>query len=249
MPGSSMSRRHAREVPDERQDPDPLGAAGDRQHHPEAAHRCPAVRDGGRGRSGQQDRRASPVVRERQWHRAGARQLRGAPRGPRRRCRLHQPAQLAAPRMDAGIAGGRQARPVREALHAPPGRGGRGVRCRGCRRPGARGGVHVAPHAPGAQAAGAAAAYRPGADHPVHVQLCHLGGDRRPCRGPPRRRLPDGCRLLLRQRSTPRRRRAGAGDRGADARRQRRGAPDVGSDALPGRRHGELHLRLRLRDP
>ena len=103
-----------------------------------------------------------------------------------------------------------------EKPYTPPAGGGRrGVRCGRAGGPGARGGVHVAPHAPGAPPPGAAAPHRSGTHHPVHLQLRHRGRDRCPGRGSPRWWLAHGCRLLLRERREARRRRAGAGHGGA----------------------------------
>ncbi len=121
---------------------DEAGAPLHRQDQQRAAQ-GPA--SGGRNRRGGEPRRRPRAgVRERARDRALPRQLRGASRRRRDRCRLHLAPERHAPRMDAEGDRGRQARPRREALLAPVRRGRGGVgrgRSRGRHRDG---GLHVA---------------------------------------------------------------------------------------------------------
>ena len=139
----------------------------------------------------------------REGHRARPRLLRGAARRSRRRRDLQPAAQLDARRVVDPRAGGGQARPVREAAHAPS-RGRRARLRRGrARGPRAGRGLHVAP--PPAGGARPRAPRRRRDRRPARSsarRFAFTAG--RPRRHPPagraRRRRPDGRRLLLRQR-------------------------------------------------
>ena len=179
---------------------------------------------GGDRRGGEPGRGPRPGVCERARDRARARELRG-PAGRRRdRRRLHLASERPPPRMDAEGDRGRQARPRREALLAPRGRGGGGLgrgRARGSRRDG---GVHVASSSAGCprEVARRGGRDRAALPDPDDLQLPAARPRQHPDGRGPRRRRTDGCRLLLRQRRTAPRRRAGAGLRGAGARDERR---------------------------
>ena len=135
--------------------------------------------------------------------------------------------------MDAEGDRGRQARPRREALLAPVGRGRGGVGRRRSRRRRRDGGLHVAPPPAGGGRAIARRGRldRPAPRHPHDVQLPAARPEQHPDDRRPRRRRADGRRLLLHQRRAAARRRARArvrraGDR-PDGRRRRllRNAP------------------------
>ena len=113
--------------------------------------------------------------------------------------------------VDQGARGG-QARALREADDPPCRRGHRGVRRRRPDRPLAQRGVHVPPQ-PADEAAAAAdrrRCDRRGAARPLGVQLFALRRGQHPAAHRRRGRLPDGRRLLQRQRLAARRRRARA---------------------------------------
>ena len=104
-----------------------------------------ASRDQGEGR----------CLRARVGDSARLRLVRGPTGRPRDRGGLHLAAEHAARRVvDQGARGG-QARALREAVHAPPGGGGRGVRRRRAERPTAERGVHVPPQPADREARGA----------------------------------------------------------------------------------------------
>ena len=178
-------------------------------------------------------------------HRTRTRKLRGAARGCRRRRGVHLAAEPLARRVGDSRARSRQARPVREAAHAPPRR--RAPRVRRRRADGAASlrGVHVA-----AQPADGAArrARRGGNDRgsaarPLRVLVLAVRRGQHPPAPRRRGRLAHGRRLLLRQRLAPARRRARC--------RQGRGVvrPDRHRLALhrrlqlPGRRRRDVRLR------
>ena len=118
----SISRRGARPSRDEH-DGRRCGAVGSRSPPPASTTRCSRARAtaderrGGRGRLARP--RARRGVRRRARDRARARLLRGAARRRRDRGGLHPAAELAARAVVDQGAGGRQARAVREAAHAP----------------------------------------------------------------------------------------------------------------------------------
>ena len=149
---------------------DPLGPAGHLPHQRQAPRRRSPLRERGgrRRRQSLHDHRRGVCPGQR--HRARTRLLRDAAGRPGGGCRLHPAAQLAASPLDPSRPGGRQARPLREALHAPPGASGRGLGCRRGRRPGAHGSLHVAPHAAGGPPRGAPAAHRRAGGRAVHLQ-------------------------------------------------------------------------------
>ena len=185
-------------------------------------------------------------------HPACVRLLRGAARRPGDRVRLHLAAEHDAHRVVDQVGRGRQARALREAVHAEPGRRhGRLGRGRP-RRPHPVRGVHVA-----AQSADLAPTRadrrrrdRRGAADPVGVLVLALRRGQHPPADRRRGRRPDGRRVLLRQRVAPRGRGgAGSGIRVGVVRPDghRLGVHRVA--ALPRRRARDLRLRHRAAEP
>src|SRR3954470_15211997 len=138
-------------------------------------------------------------------------------RGPARRSRdrggLHLAAEHAARRVVDQGARGRQARALREAVHAPPGGGRCGIRRRRAERPAAERGVHVPPQSADRKARGARPRRRDrrAPADPVGLLVRPLRRGEHP---PPHRRRgrrPDGRRLLQRLGLAAARGRAGAG--------------------------------------
>ena len=156
----------------------------------------------------------------------------------RRRGGLHPAPELAARAVVGQGAGGRQARPVREAADAPRGRRRGGVRRRRARRAAADGGVHVAlpPADRGARAAGAARSRRCASCAPRSASRCRRRPGERAAAGRARGRRADGRRLLLRQRAAAAGRRAGARRAARLWRRRRRRRRLRRRAALPRRR-------------
>ena len=227
-----------------------MGTARHRQDHAQAAgRRC--GHDDGRDRGGRESRRRPRHgLRGRQRDRAGARIVRGLLADPEVDAVYISLPNGAPPRLDDARPRRRQARAVREALHAPSGGSRRGVRrCRGGRaRP--LGGVHVAPPSAGRTAAFDGRGDRPAPADPGDVQLRARERSQRPRPGRSRRRFADGCRVLLRQR------RAAAGRRGADRGHRRRGVgPERGRSPvhrdppLPERPDRRVQLGLHLEPP
>ena len=191
--------------------------------------------------------RAGRGVRRRVVDPAGLRLLRGAPRRPGDRRRLHLAPEHAPLRVvDPGRRGG-QARAVREAPLPAPGRGRGGLRRGGARRPAALGGVHVPPQPSDRAAARARRRRRDrrAAAGPLGVQLLALRRGQHPPAARGRGRRADGRRLLLRQRDAAARRRARERLRPGVDRRERHRLGLHRLAPVPGRRAGGVRLRQR----
>ncbi len=182
------------------------GPVGDPRHLP---HQRQGARRGTRRRR-RRDRRGRQPRRGRGGRRIAAEQrdpdrprlVRGAPRRPGRRGRLHLAAERAPPPLDAARARGRQARPVREAvLTRAPGEVDARVGPRRVARPPADGSVHVAPQPPD-PAVPRAAARRSASSRRSARRSASSSTTRTTsgCRPALDGRLADGRRLLLRER-------------------------------------------------
>ncbi|CAA9314363.1 MAG: hypothetical protein AVDCRST_MAG16-512, partial [uncultured Frankineae bacterium] len=239
--------------------PGALGVPGRRGHRP---HRAGPGRRGGVG--SRPARRRGTRPRPCRGPRTGQSppRLRRAARRRRRRGRVRRPAQHRAPAVDAGRAGGRQARAVREAARAGRRRGrrddGRG------RGPASRGGQLVPLAPPRAARPGPARRSRTGAPRRRGVHVRRRAGRQLPAGPRPGRRSPLRRRLLRRvrlpvggrpgaaagrrgpqpARSDRRRPRhpgdpaVGVGRRGRGARRHRRGRAAVAGRHRRARRAG-----------
>ena len=190
-----------------------VGHSLDRRHQPEADPGRPRVAEG-RSRCRREPRPgACRRLRAPLRDRARLRLVRGPAGRSGDRGGLHPTAEHAARRVVDPGARGREARALREAALAPPGRCRRCLRRGRALRPVPDGGVHVPPQPADEAADGADRRRRDRrpAPRPLDVLLLPLRRGQHPPAPRARGRRADGRRLLLRQRLTAARRRARVG--------------------------------------
>ena len=192
-----------------------VGNPLDRRHQQEAPRRGGGDGRRRRRRRRQPQPRAGRGVRAGLGHPARLRDVRGAARRPGRRGDLHPAPEHDAQRVVDQGDGGRQARPLREAVQPSHRRCRAGLRR--CRRDGdaSLGSLHVSPPSADGAPRGArcVGGDRGAARDPLGLQLLALRRRQHPPAHGRRGRLADGRRLLLHQRRPPARRRARVGRR------------------------------------